>query len=182
MRSAISKNLVLHFTRQLERKLPMFHQMVVPKGTPPIWVYNVAPVLTFFILLQSFREHDKFALELAWSEDGEFPWDLNNVFQSNERESKGRERFPRWETDKEHVWDLDPEATAAAKVELEALSRGEYVPYSEKNVPVDQVLANIESIVEDAIQKFIRRGLPFFRQVADRRGIVLQEGLSNCHE
>ena len=181
MRPAIRKNLVARFASELERRLPTFHQMRAIKGTPPIWACQVTPTLIFFVLLQPFKRADKFALELAWSEDGEFPWE--HFGSADYGAPCGRKRYPCWETRKEEVWDLAPEVTAALKDKVEAYARGEYVPYSDTDLPVEQVLLNIESIVMDSIQKLIERGLPFFRQLAAHRGIVLPDGGPlTCHE
>lgn len=174
MRPAIRKSLVSHFTAELERTLPQFHRTQAQKHEPPIWAcQSVSTLVTFFILLQPHTRADRFSLELAWSENGEFPWE--QIGRVNLGEPSGRERYPCWETNKEETWDLAPEATAAIKAQLDALSRGQYVPHADIDPPVEQVLPNIEPAVADAVKKLAERGLPFFRKVADHRGIVLPE-------
>ncbi len=110
MRSAVRKQLVKTFRREFETQYPQFAMLRLPDGTSAkVWEWRVARNLHYFVLLQPFEQDDKFALEIAWSEDGEFPWaSMDDVFAADKprwRERLGCLWQPRG---REPVWDAAP--------------------------------------------------------------------------
>jgi hypothetical protein len=167
MRSPIQRKVVTQFTRQMQERCARFQR----RKPELIWAWKTAPGLTLFVLLQPFPKADQFALELAWSNDDEFPW--HSLGQTAIKQPSGRARFPCWEGNtKEHIWDLAPEATAALDARLEAYGRGESPPYVDSNPPVDEVMPKVESAVADASERLLEIGLPFLRRVADAHGLA----------
>ncbi len=113
-------------------------------------------------------------LEIAWSEDGEFPWSsFANEFGLDE--PRWRKRIGRlWKRGgDEPVWDAAPEVNAATQVRLDAMRRGEPVSYPGPPPPaVDVVIPRIAPLVEDCLQTFRQFGMPIFEQVARHRGLL----------
>ncbi len=169
MRSPIRKKLVDLFARKLRLACPPFVRAAMPRGTPPIWAWKIDTALTFFILFQPFSDYDRFACEIAWSEDGEFPW--HSIGEVAVGEPRGRDRLACWEGTRERVWDLAPEATAAIKARLDAYGRGESPSYSPVDPPIDFVLPRVEPAVEEAVLQLIEKGAHLLRRVAEHRGI-----------
>ena len=58
-------------------QLPLFEPISKGKESP-MWSLRITARLTFFILLSIPHDYDKFYVEIAWSNDGEFPWDRHS--------------------------------------------------------------------------------------------------------
>jgi hypothetical protein len=169
MRSPLSKKIIASFKREFESRFSHFSI----GDTQPLWWrwdWKIAPMLTFFMILQAFERKDQFVLEVAWSENGEFPW--RSVGRLDIEQPEGRDRLGRlWTRGEEPVWDLAPEATEAIKEDIEALARGESAKYI-PDPPIKQLLPRIDPLVQDAINKFEQYGMPFFQKVAQKRDIL----------
>jgi hypothetical protein len=172
MRSPIRKEVVALFARELQEKCPQFERF---SRKSPIWARQLG-LLTFFVLLQPFQRSDRFAIEVAWSEDGEFPW--GSIGEIDVRKPRGRDRLPCWEEGVQQLeWDLAPEHTSAIEEKIDRLACGEYVPYTDTNPPIEVVLPRIEPAVQDAVHQLVKKGLPFLRRVAKHRGLKWEEEL-----
>jgi hypothetical protein len=136
-----------------------------------IWSWKNSANLTFFVLLQAFEREDQFVVEIAWSEDGEYPWHV--VGNLNVEQSHGRDRLGQlWRQGAdEPVWDVTPEKTVAQQEALEALRLGESPKYP-PDPPVDQILPRVCPLVRDAVTKLEEYGIPLFRQIAKSRGLA----------
>ena len=68
---------------------------------------------------------DRFVIEIAWSENGEFPW--KSIGKTNLDRADGRARLGHlWKKHGlEPVWDLAPEKTAGMNEHTAALVRGQ---------------------------------------------------------
>jgi hypothetical protein len=179
MRSPIRKRVVAYFTNKVQERFPQFIRMAMPGDTSRLWAFRMVPSLTFFILLQPFDREDQFVVEVAWSEDSDFPWGSFGKILVGD--SHGRARLPvRGEIGTiGQIWDLAPEATAAIKAELKAYSRGEAVPYRDINPPIENVLPRVEPMVDESIDRLAEVGLPFLRRVADHRKITWPQAGDN---
>lgn len=170
MRGRLWKKVNTSFKRELEQRLPQFG-FDDKDGQFWIWRWQIASDLHFFVALQGFDRRDQFVLEVAWSENGEFPWgkagDPIVVEQSEGRERLG---FLWSQGPSEPRWDLAPEKTAADEAHIKARARGEHLPYAE-DPPVELVLPRIEPLIHDAIEKLEQYGIPLFRRVAEAHGI-----------
>ena len=167
MRSSIRKKLTACFRREFQPRFPQFAPALKDRNFWT-WAYEIAPNLTFFIALQAFDRYDEFVIEVAWSEDGEYPWQHSGQIEVDR--PMGRERVgvffktgPR-----EVTWNLAPEATAAIREANEARVRGERVNY-QFDPPIEVVLPRVEPMVRDAIEKLEQYGVPLFRRVAEAR-------------
>jgi hypothetical protein len=167
MRSPIRKELIACFEREFKPRFPQFAPALKDRRFCT-WAWKIAPNLTFFIGLQAFQREDQFAIEVAWSENGEFPW--HGIGQIEADKPLGRERVgvlfktgPR-----EVTWDLAPEATAGMQRNIEGRVRGELARF-DYHPPIELVLPRVEPIVRDAIEKLEQYGVPLFRRVAEAR-------------
>jgi len=171
MRPPIRKQLVTAFQRDFEKLYPQFSLLKLPSSsTLTIWAWSVDPRLAFYVALSPFKDEDSFALEVAWSEDGEFPW--TSFGQVDVEAPARRERLGRlWARHgKEPVWDAAPEVATAMQGRFDAIQRGEEVSYPPPPA-VEVVIPRIARLVDDCLQKFREYALPLFNQVAQHRGL-----------
>ena len=172
MRQKIREELVARFRPELERRLPDFHSHN-ENLDDPTWAWQLGPTLTFFVQLQPFDNKDQFVLEIAWSEDGQFPWWPMPSTRLTVEAPQWHVRLARlWATGPmADVWAVVPDRTdAERKAKIEVLKRGDTEEWLRK-VPEEAVMPFVAPLVEDAVQKLIEFGLPLFRKVAEHRGI-----------
>ena len=173
MRHKIRKELLARFRLEFERRLPDFHSHK-EKLDDPTWAWQEAPKLTFFVQLQLCDNKDQFVLEIAWSEDGLFPWWPMPSTRLQIDAPQWHVQLARlWATAAmADAWEIVPAETASAerKARLAALDRGEVQEFM-RETPEEEYLPRVAPLVEDAVQKLIDFGLPLFRRVAEQRGI-----------
>lgn len=169
MRSPIQKELITCFKQEFEPRFPQFKRSESATQSL-IWEWKYGPNLTFFILLQPFSRYDQFTVEVAWSEDSEFPWP--SLGKAKIEGAQGRVRLSRlWSAAVEApIWDVAPEEIAAVQADLERLGRGEPQLYP-PDPPVELILPRVRPLVRDAVEKLIQYGVPLFRRVAEHRGL-----------
>lgn len=170
----IRKELIARFPQELERRLPQF-QRHTEKCDDPIWAWQLAPNLTFFVMLQPRDNKDQFFVEIDWSDDGKFPIDAPSSRRPKVEVPQWRLRLAElWATGPvSDAWEIVPDETdAESEAKEAALERGDItmLEYLRK-VPEEEVLPRVAPLVEDAVQKLIDYGLPLFREVAEHRGI-----------
>jgi len=129
----------------------------------------VSAELWLFIALAVFDDDDRFAVEIAWSENEDFPWScigkLLNIgalcWRGRLTNSDGREM----------IWDLAPEVTKAIELRLDALRNGIDDAFGyPAPPPIDVVIPRIESAVGDCLARIEQRGFSILRRVAEFRG------------
>jgi hypothetical protein len=173
MRGPLRKELIACFKREFQ---PRFHQFVTFQADGGFWwwTWKIAPNLSFFVALQAFGRKDQFVVEIAWSDDGKFPW--HGSGQIDVDQPQGRDRLGRlWKSGPdEPVWDMAPEATAALEEDIKSLARGES-PKRLPDPPIEQILPRIGPLVHDALDKLEQYGRPIFRRVAEAHGIKWPE-------
>ena len=173
MRPKVRQHLVKTFQREFEKRYPQFSLLKVANGVTKVWRWHIAANLHYFVALHPFRQEDKFVLEIAWSEDGEFPWSsIGDAIDPNKACWRERLGFLWQSQAKEPVWDAAPEVGEARQARFDAMDRGEEVSYPPPP-PIDVVLPRIAPLVEDCLQKFVEYGMPVFEQVAQHRGLSL---------
>ena len=126
MRAQLRKRLVATFMREIKQRFPHFSPFDLGGDAPNIdvWAWQVDIHLFFFIALSTFfDDDDRFVVEIAWSEDNQFPW------QSIGKElridaPRGRDRLHTKDRG-ECIWDLTPEVTKVRAARLDALDRKE---------------------------------------------------------
>jgi hypothetical protein len=176
MRSKIRKHLVATFQREFEEQHPQFALSKLSDGATKIWEWRVSPSFHCFAVLHPFEQEDKFAIEIAWSEDGSFPWaSMGDEFSPDRR--CWRERLGRlWAPHgKEPLWDAAPEVAAARQARFDVMLDGGQVSYPPPP-DVDVAIPRIGPLVDDCLQKFREYRLPVFEHVAQHRGISLSSG------
>lgn len=172
MRGPIRKALLAQVAREFEQRFSRFKR-IEPESDSPIWMWDFAPNLKFFVMLQPFERKDQFAVEVGWSDSADFPWrDLGDLSHIAEPRLRSRLSWLWARGNESPVWDLAPEKTAAIEGDLEAVRRGESQAYP-PDPPVEQILSRVGPAVDDAIHKLVQYGLPLFRRVAEQRGIKL---------
>lgn len=177
MRSPLRKELIACFKREFEPRFPQF-ALADTERQAWTWAWKMAPNLIFFVLLQAFEREDQFVVEVAWSEDGEFPFGA--IGETKVERSQGRERLGRlWEKGPDTpIWDLAPAKTRSVQERMDALSRKE----SPERLPdplIEQTLPLVCPLVRDALDKFEKYGIPLFHRVAEARGLEWPSGLES---
>jgi hypothetical protein len=132
------------------------------------WAWRLAPNLVLFVLVQTLDRVDQFVVEVAWSEDANFPWGAIGRVDAGGRQ--GRERLSRlWDRGAEEpVWDAAPEKTVRIAQNVQALRDGKAMAVP-GDVPLGEVLPRVPALVADAVQKLDQHAIPLFRQVAEAR-------------
>jgi len=175
MRSPLGKEVRKLFAAELARRQPSFARVERPKpGIDPKWVYAVAPDLSFFIELHMLPRSDEFVVEVGWTDGGEIGLRDNYQSRVDTRAKKWGARLSTLvdETDgyKRH-WDVTPQLSSEDEMErVEAISRGEKIPLTPPDPPVEEVLPRVAPLVRDAIDKLEKYALPLFRRVTEERG------------
>lgn len=172
MKSRLKMDLSSCFSQELQARFPQF-TLADQDRDWWAWAWKIAPNLSFFVTLQAMERGDQFVIEVAWSEDGQFPWGAMGKIKASQ--PQGRERLARlWERSaREPVWDLDPEMSEGTRKYLEALGRAETLaPPADK--PAGQLSARVGPMVQDSLDRLEQYGLPRFRQVAGARGVEWQ--------
>jgi hypothetical protein len=169
MRSPLRKELFACFQRKLLERFAQFALFEKGRGTWT-WRWTIAPHLTFFLFLQAYDDKDQFTVEVAWSDDGEFPFGA--IGRTKIDEPQGRQRLGKlWDKGPEiPVWDVDPEHSARVREYLKSLSSDQVLEYP-PDLPIEKALPRVAPLVDDALDKFEQFGMPLFRQVAEVRGI-----------
>lgn len=171
MRSPIRKNLIATFRREFEAQYPQFSRVKLKSGESALWEWRLTRRLSLFVMLDTFPQDERFVLEIAWSEDGEFPWDDFGGDLKVDAPS-WRDRLKCLWSDEE-AWDLEPERKQRYEAAWKAYERDEIPPFP-VDVPVDIVIARIEPMVDECLQKLHQYGIPIFRRVAKRRKIPVE--------
>jgi len=168
MRSAVARAVRNRFASRLRDEIPQFKEWGdenVSSGDR-LCRWQVAPGLTFYIMLQFHRLEDWFTVELAWSRSGQWPAVAPLPSAVDEEPVSGALRFRLgrlWAPPEKDVWwELAPKPLVEAGLDS-FLNR----------VPEKDLLPKVEPAVENAIQHVVRDALPYFRKVATRLGISL---------
>jgi hypothetical protein len=171
MRSSIETQLVATFRREMEKQFPKFSPLRLPAKSPSIWVWEIGPQLWVFIVLDAFDDYDQFAIEIAWSQDGEFPWkSFGNQLKLDSACWRGRLT----ESDSTSVCDLTPELTQARERCLEALRNGQADIGYPVPPPVEHVMPRISPAVDECFLMLRQQGWPILCRVAENRGLDLR--------
>jgi len=169
MREPIRELLVARFEQAIKQQFPDF-QISHREADYLVWERRLASNLVVFIVLQILEDEDKFLVEIAWSEDGNFPWAAFDNLDVDATRLLIR-LVNLWSPEStEVVWDLAPEVAEADAAYWKALDRGKLLPFV-CDPPVELLLTRIDPLVNDVIQKLVQYALPVFRQVAERRDI-----------
>jgi hypothetical protein len=180
MRSLIREELMARFAPELEGRLPQFRCCGKEHGAGdlPIWAWGIAPSLTFFVMLQPLDNKDQFTVEIAWSDDGKFPWRELGLRFFKIESPRSRRRLARlWSKAQiDPVWEVVRSRTLEeSRARSQAQSRGDREEVRRLDqlidVSVEEAIQRVSPLVADAVQKLIDYGLPLFRQVAEQRGI-----------
>jgi hypothetical protein len=181
MRSPIREELMSRFAPELGRRLPQFQRGGKERGAGdiPMWAWEIAPSLTFFVMLQPFEDKDQFTVEIAWSDDGKFPWrELGaNLFKIES--PRCRRRLARlWSKSQvDPTWEIVRSRTfEETSARIKALSRGDREEVQRLDqlveVSVEKAIPRVAPLVADAVQKLIDYGLPLFQRVVEQRGLT----------
>ena len=140
-------------------------------GSMWIWTRLLATNLTFFVALQVKKDWDKFVVEIAWSDDGEFPFDI--MGKDDPALNRGRTRLGKlWKPlGVEPDWDLDSEHTQAMDAMLHGLAKGMPLKFP-LNGDTDVLILRVPVLVDDALNKLQEYGVPLFQRVAETHGVT----------
>ncbi len=162
MQSKLANAIRSRFALQMSQELPQFKR-TSQYETPLGWVVYACSVgsdLTLFVILAISPKEDRFTLEVAWSSDENLP-QCSTTIPEDTRQVPGLcLRLSRlWQQyGFDHWWGLGREITLEDMV---------------NSVPEDSIetkLAQVQSQVDDAIQKLLEFGIPYFGRVAAEHG------------
>jgi hypothetical protein len=165
--SQLGKKLRPKFTKSLRDALPSFIEVKeadIPSGDR-LFAWKLSERLTIFVLLEMHRSEEWFNLSVGWSEHGKWPRIPRQMSPSDPpQDGEMRFRLRRlWETKpRGGWWELAP------RVPLELMAS-----YALNPPPLDEPLAKVDPLVEDAIGHLQKEGMDYFRQVATEHGITL---------
>jgi hypothetical protein len=133
-----------------------------------------------YLVLCIAPKEDCFTVECAWSLNGRFPT-VGLLFPRDIKRSQIHRDEPRngefyfrlaylWQ-DKDQWWWLVPEAQVNARIDRFAdaviAADDAAVLRSLEEPPIEEAMANVLPMVEDAIEKIIIHAVPYFEQVKD---------------
>jgi hypothetical protein len=183
MRRELKRELVVFATSLMARHLPMF-QPIDARGaeTGPMFAYAAGTGFTFFINIYASQKRDAFTVELAWSESGEWPTDSGNVprdwaelrlVKTPPKDGKYRFRLTKlWLVPKmDPWWEITPRASVAEILRRDPRDLG----YLEE-MDIAEAVERLRNLLADAIAKTVEYGIPYFRNVANERGIAWPSG------
>lgn len=133
----------------------------IPAGDR-LFVWEVAPTLRFYLLLQIHQHEDWFTIEVGISRTGRWPaYALTSVEPDSHVQGDSRFRLGRlWTPPQRDLWwELAPLPPSGASFEAYA-----------NRPPVESLLSKVSLLVEDAVRRFEEYGMPWLREVAIKAG------------
>ncbi len=176
MQAPLRKKTLELFRKKMKAQLPLFD--LVSKGREsPMWSLSVDPSLTFFILLSISHDYDKFYVEFAWSDEGEFPWKGvtepgqtgRSLFSSDitVEAPQCRERLPLLWTKHDIAWSVVPELSGEERTRKILESDDDDFTWIEPDLPVQEALKRVPALVDDAVSKVAEYAIPLFKKVME---------------
>lgn len=169
MRSAVGKALRGQFEKRLKQGMPGF---TLAKGVeiPPgdrLYQRALGGKLTLYVLLEIHHLEEWFNISLAWSEKNRWPDRLVSL-SPDDSPRDGEMRFRLRE-----LWEKVPIGRWWEIVPPPETDQG-YIDRAFKPPPIEEVLAEINPLVEDAIQHLRNEGWTYFKSVAEEHGFSLE--------
>lgn len=162
MRAALRRQLDTQFKVRFNAAFPMFNRLQMSKSEPSIWAAcKTLRSLTFFIMIVPLEKEDSFALEIAWSENGPFPWDsigmAPDLTLQRWRGRVGQLFVP----PRDSIWELDPEYRRAGMRWLAALERGKPAQEPSRD-SVSNICQHLPSAINDVAKTIENHAIPYF--------------------
>jgi hypothetical protein len=176
MRKAIRDLLVMEVASQFEKRLPEFRRCGAKCDSQGeiVWRWEGSESLTFFILLNVADDADNFAIEIGWSMTGKYPWEaLSHRFQKLEAPACRGRLSVLWVMGKtEYRWEIVPGQTYEQfRARMAARRRGDFDEAERIDklgeMPIEQAMARVGPLVDDAVAKTAEYGAPLFRRVIE---------------
>jgi hypothetical protein len=164
VRAPLAKLVRKDFGIRLKSVAPHFSE-AKGENIPPgdrLFVWEVAPTLRFYLLLQIHQHEDWFTIEVGISRTGRWPaYALTPVEPDRHAQGDSRFRLGRlWAPPQRDLWwELAPRPPSGASFEAYA-----------NRTPVESLLSNVNPLVEDAVRRFEEYGMPWLRRVAIEAG------------
>jgi hypothetical protein len=134
-----------------------------------MWVWNRPSNVSAFILLQPMQKTDAFAMEIAWSDDGKFPWREFVGALPDRLPRRWRGRLSRlWvQSKQEYLWSTSQsDSQADFWARLNAREPGKALDLlTSPQPPVDEAITKLDPLIQDVIDKLARYALPLFDRV-----------------
>lgn len=164
MRAPLAKLVRKEFGVRLKSVAPHFSEAKgedIPPGDR-LFVWEVAPTVRFYLLLQVHQHEDWFTIELGISRSGRWPaYALSPIEPESPAQGDRRFRLGRlWSPAQLDVWwELAPRPAPGASFDDYA-----------KRAPVEDLLPKVGLLVEDAARRFEEYGMPWLRKAATEAG------------
>lgn len=167
MKAKLSKHVRRELMRLLAERAPQFRTRANPWKDSDLYVWPISDSLACFLFLFFWPGKDCFNIELAWSCQGEFPWNLIGR-TVNDEPVQGELRFriaDLWRDDlrNDEWWRLSAEPCLGELAKSIATRSG---------IPVKQMkneTAALDRLIEDAVDKVCEYAVPYFDRIAKNR-------------
>jgi hypothetical protein len=181
MRSRLGKAVRQRFALQLRKHVPAFEPdttAIVPSGWK-VFRWQACSDLACYVVLCFDRGHDRFTIECAWSHSNTFPqygalqyprdWPVQEIIRDEPVGGQFRFRLAYlWQPD-DYWWWLVPEAQVKALQEkfIDAVIARDVadVMHAMDDPPISEALVNVPAAVDDAVQKIVEHGMPYFHGI-----------------
>lgn len=152
MQKTLSTALKDSFSEAMKAHMPAFRYDSVSKFGSVIYRQDIAENLTAFIRLGISPKRDQFTIELAWSRNGEYPFDIFTILPSDPPKNNSlRFSLSRlWQEAGSDFW------WKFTKSRLDPDYRDE---------PIEELLPKVDGLVKDAIGKTIEYAVPYFKSL-----------------
>jgi len=123
--------------------------------------------LSFYVVLLLHQRYDSFTIEIAYSENRQWPASMAPQPDPYCTPQDGQVRFrlsQLWAVDlsKDYWWWLEREVTLA-----------DFSGHSENRESIDLVISRIDNAVNDATERIFIYGISYFRQIAAAHGVEI---------
>jgi hypothetical protein len=155
------------FALRLRAEIPQFEEARA-RGLPSecrLYELKVGATLAFYLVLQHHRSWESFTVEVAWSQEGEYPASALPAESPDDLLENAEMSFRLgrlWAGKKDVWWELVPR--------LSVLQGATFDDFMKDPEPIENLLPKVKPVVEDAIQHVLSDGLPYFRKVAVAKG------------
>lgn len=190
MRSKLGKAVRSRFEEQMKKHVSTFlfdPDALVPPGWR-VFRWSPRPDWHAFIILGFHQMHDCFTVECAWSRTGEFPtsgriqrpraWPERNIEADDVSGCQFGFRLGYLWQPRDHWWWLVPEADVKARSNkhMRSVIAQDWRTVEEtlEDPPIEEAMANVRPMVDDAIQKIIDYAIPYFEAIMARLGNLRQ--------
>lgn len=144
--------------RELHPSFNEVHGLEIPAGCR-VYACRSSCTLAMFVALTVSPKSDKFTIEVAWSEKGEYPAKWGGISLPEDEPRNGEMRFRLF-----RLWASDSRDDLWWSLEAK---------HSTGHPSINGMLGSVEECVRDAISKIQTYAIPYFRRIASQHDCTL---------